>query len=330
MRDKSVTWQVSAADCNKNNHDEYQTLSDVEQTTWDDSEKLGLLTQMYHLTVCVKNDVTPDQVCHGSGFVQRVRTTTGQNCPDRTCEMRGKENHTWGVMTITTVNHVINCLGLAGKAENLTAKLHYDHEYDVCEILSGFRLIDSDKDIGDYDWCAFECHSHNFRLVTDLEECLKEYEKLQSKLYNRYKDRVGEIPVFIVGHPHGGPKKISLGTVHREREILKEVRERQEWCRYFYTNATCSGSSGSPIYMLGQRLCGYGYWFGHPHNHSGYLQKVACGCSSIGVDHYDGSMVAESGDVGAGGTGTHDTEINGTDTNDTNTHGTETNDTESI
>ncbi|XP_059177396.1 uncharacterized protein LOC131956812 [Physella acuta] len=243
LRDKSITWQNSVADCQKNNRGEYQTLADVEQKSWDDLEKLELLTQMYHLTVCLKIDVSGDRVCYGSGFVQRVRTTSGQECPDKTCELRGKENHSWGVITISTVSHVINC----GGYENLTAKLHYDHEYDVCEIISGFRQTDSDNDD---DWCAIECQSHNLRLAKELKEGLQTYEKLLKKLYNRYKDRVGDIPVFVVGHPHGGPKKISFGSLSRESEALREVRENQHWCRYFYTNATCNGSSGSHIHIL--------------------------------------------------------------------------------
>ncbi|KAK0068978.1 acidic repeat-containing protein-like isoform X2 [Biomphalaria pfeifferi] len=100
--------------------------------------------------------------------------------------------------------------------------------------------------------------------------------------------------VVIFGHPHQWAKRMSVGKTRDfisapKRKILKEVRSNQIWSLYSYGNATCEGSSGSPIFIWGQPISGLGYWFGHPHNHSGNQidedEGVYIGKSTIGVEH---------------------------------------------
>ncbi|XP_059177429.1 uncharacterized protein LOC131956838 [Physella acuta] len=148
----------------------------------------------------------------------------------------------------------------------------------------GRRLADTDKERGDNDWCFVECVTHDMDLVGKLEKTIKDFNDLQKKLYQQYKNNKEKQLVVIVSHPHGGPKRISFGhTV--EKKSLKDVRENQNWCNYSYNTATCPGSSGAYVFILGQPLCGSGYWFGHPHNHSHYTGAQLINCSSIGVDH---------------------------------------------
>ncbi|KAH9525850.1 hypothetical protein Btru_002559 [Bulinus truncatus] len=97
--------------------------------------------------------------------------------------------------------------------------------------------------------------------------------------------------VTVVGYPHGGPRRISFGKRTKPKRIQKQVRDQQEWCCYYHDAETCQGNSGSPVYILGQPVCGYGYWFGHQHNHSGYVvdKNVKVKVTSIGVDHANGA-----------------------------------------
>ncbi|KAK0043880.1 acidic repeat-containing protein-like isoform X2 [Biomphalaria pfeifferi] len=171
-----------------------------------------------------------------------------------------------------------------------------DH-IDVTNKLIGDRLIETDKDLEfENDWCAFECVVDDSELIGKLENLVNDYQKLMAELYKKSQERMYKDVnlVVIFGHPHQWAKRMSVGKTRDfasapKRKILKEVRSNQIWCRYSYDNATCKGSSGSPIFIWGQPISGLGYWFGHPHNHSGnQLDKdegVYIGKSTIGVEH---------------------------------------------
>ncbi|XP_059177393.1 uncharacterized protein LOC131956809 [Physella acuta] len=227
----------------------------------------------------------------GTGFVQRVRRKTGCPCPCGDCRKNGQGGVSeWGVVTVSTVFHVIQNQEDAGKS---TALLYNDGEGYSKKKIHGYRLLETDKDVGQNDWCAVEYVTHEKIVLDRLENDLREFEDLQGLLYSKYKRVVKDNLVVVVGHPHGRCKKVSVGTYVR-RETLKDVRDRQNWCRYLYKGAlTCEGSSGSPLLIPGQPICGFGYWFGHAHNHSktvtlksshptaGDLKSL----SSVGVDH---------------------------------------------
>uniref|UniRef100_A0A2C9L362 Peptidase S1 domain-containing protein n=1 Tax=Biomphalaria glabrata TaxID=6526 RepID=A0A2C9L362_BIOGL len=168
---------------------------------------------------------------------------------------------------------------------------------DYSKALIGDRLIETDKDLEfENDWCAFECVVDDPELIEKLETLVKDYQNLMSELYKKSQEQMYKDVnlVVIFGHPHQLAKRMSVGKTRDfasapKRKILKEVRSNQIWCRYSYDNATCVGSSGSPIFIWGQPVSGLGYWFGHPHNHSGYqpdeVEDVYIGKSTIGVEH---------------------------------------------
>ncbi|XP_013083190.2 cysteine-rich, acidic integral membrane protein-like [Biomphalaria glabrata] len=171
-----------------------------------------------------------------------------------------------------------------------------DH-IDFTNQLIGDRLIETDKDLEfENDWCAFECVVDDPELIEKLENLVKKYQKLMAELYKKSQEQMYRDVnlVVIFGHPHQWAKRMSVGKTRDfasapKRKILKEVRPNQVWCRYSYDNATCVGSSGSPIFIWGQPISGLGYWFGHPHNHSGNQidkdEGVCIGKSTIGVEH---------------------------------------------
>lgn len=246
----------------------------------------NIIQCMIHLTGMIFKDLPNDEIQFGSGFVQRIRKKKG-HCP---CGANAHhEDEEFAILTITTVNHVVSSKEVVQYATFILDFNDEDKPLEDRVKLRGLRLLDTDRDVSDkMDWCAVEFVTCNMGVVRNLEENLNTYERLQNVLYNRHKDDANKL-VVIVGHPHGGPKKVSFGEISGDavKETLKEIRDRQNWCRYNYNNViTCDGSSGSPIFIPGQPICGFGYWFGHPHNHAKALERTFLGSkSSIGVDH---------------------------------------------
>ncbi|CAL1538323.1 unnamed protein product [Lymnaea stagnalis] len=294
------SWKDMYKQCTKeNNHEEYIKVSEIAsrfpQNFREDSDLIYQIKTMADLTVRIEIPLDTKTRRNGTGFVQKIRSQKGNSCPDKTCPMNGS-CHKWAIATVTTVYHVINSKDpkkamqeeLADRAVVKVFTGEADGADEDCgKILKGFKLVDSDKEINNFDWCAFECVSHDDDVIFELEASLKIHEDMQRKTYDKYKQEDKRL-IVIVGYPHGGPKRMSYcepKTGHVNRCILKEVRDTQEWCCYSYTAATCRGSSGSPVFILGQPLCGFGYWFGHPHNHSAWRDSEKSSLSSIGVDH---------------------------------------------
>ncbi|CAG5118230.1 unnamed protein product [Candidula unifasciata] len=132
------------------------------------------------------------------------------------------------------------------------------------------------------------CVTHDLDLLTLLEDKLKEYWKLGRALKEKYRKESENLVVVVVSHPHGGPKRISVGEA-KVKDSALEVREDQDWCYYSYDAVTCEGSSGAPVYVLGRWNDGFGYWFGHSHNHSG-IDSCNCSRSTVGVDSTFGQL----------------------------------------
>ncbi|KAK0047528.1 acidic repeat-containing protein-like isoform X2 [Biomphalaria pfeifferi] len=233
----------------------------------------------------------------GSGFIHKIRRGTPTYCPCHVClEKQETKKQVYGILTVTTVIHnFVKKLAEAIKtrvfsenwdSKNTKVRLFYDEENEENKtFIYSYKLLETDKEIDiQSDWCSVECVTHDMKLVQELEAKLDKYMELQGEIYRKSKELSLNDLVIIIGHPHGGPKMISVGK-NISIEVLKEVRSYQKWCRYEYDNMTCHGSSGSPVFILGQPLCGFGYWFGHPHNHSkGLHEKAKGGCSSVGVE----------------------------------------------
>ncbi|CAL1538324.1 unnamed protein product [Lymnaea stagnalis] len=221
----------------------------------------------------------------GTGFIQRIRLEHGI-CPCHECK---DESRKFAILTVSTVVHMFSDIELDHhnrykinwnpKCVTMTLKYNYKNKYGTKKIY-GWKLLENDKDIDErMDWCCIEFVTHDLELVEELDRYVNKYQEKQATVYNKYKDEKDVNLVVVVGHPHGGIKKVSIGkkwvTFQGGKKWgtfqgLKELRDTQRWGSYNYTTPTCPGSSGSPILILGQPICGFGYWFGHPHNHAGF------------------------------------------------------------
>ncbi|CAL1544503.1 unnamed protein product [Lymnaea stagnalis] len=220
---------------------------------------------------------------HCTGFVQAVRQGIFPKCPGRMCP----ENHQNGgrgyILTVTTALHVVEKATDQCPAK---VKLSWHQDGRPHQLTAHLcSVVDTDKDCSEKDWCAVEFITHNTETVAKLKENLEEFQESQGNLYREYKRNKGDQLVIIVSYPNGGAKQLSYCPKFYKREHVKYVREDQESCRYSYGAPTSEESRGAPVFILGQPLCGYGYWLGHPHIHS--RSTGAIGHSSLGNDHVD-------------------------------------------
>ncbi|CAL1538328.1 unnamed protein product [Lymnaea stagnalis] len=257
-----------------------------------DNELCKLIKNMIKLTG--KIECQDDDDSWGTGFVQKIRFKLGK-CPCLICKGEVSEKK-FAILTVSTVVHILDDSPdredafhvVSQKIEEVGMTVHYKQERFIQ--LYGSKLLETDKDLGiERDWCCLEFVTHKLREVKKLNTILTKYQELQGKVYQRYKDG-SENLVVVVGYPspkpNPNPKQISIGKITREYEPLKEIRDGQRWGRYYYDAETDHGCSGAPILILGQPISGFGYWFGHPHNHCVGVQPDGNDrYSSIGVEY---------------------------------------------
>ena len=118
------------------------------------------------------------------------------------------------------------------------------------------RVIETNVD-GDYCWLA--CYTHNEQLVERVTELRVKRGEMRRCLDKRFEnfaaDHFDKVPVFVVGHPHGRMKYITVGSFDaREGESMT------------YDVHTCPGNSGGAVLPIGLN-CGKGRWLvSHPHS----------------------------------------------------------------
>ncbi|XP_059177395.1 uncharacterized protein LOC131956811 [Physella acuta] len=283
IREGVNTWVSTRDKCQKLDHNRYislrdfteQSLRDLDEGGLDDGKLCGLLAElikcMGKLSVYIEYPHCKHVVV-GTGFIQRIRRVN-------------REDSEMGHFTITTCVNVVRKMT---SYDEVKVVLFYDEHENEGKIRS-LKLDKIPEFDENQDWCSIECVSQDLDVVERLESCLARYEDHQKKVYQRYIDAGDEScprVVALVGYPHGMPTTVSLGHVI-QKKTLHLTRDGKDWCRYAYDTPTCPGSSGSPVFILGQPLAGFGYWFGHPHNHSrGYcgLSGEPVGFSCVGAD----------------------------------------------
>ncbi|BFZ18970.1 hypothetical protein BsWGS_22009 [Bradybaena similaris] len=281
-------------ECKKlENHKHYINICDLQQRLpgiiTNDPDFSVFITIMCSLTAMIQLSVGEDDVRCGSSFVQKVEIVRNKPCPCAECEgsaekQEGSRETQWGKVTLTTALHVLK---EEADATNCEVRLFYDSDdsRDQERIIEGLKSHSRDEK---GDWCALVCVTHDLDLLKDLDNKLKKYWTLGRSLKEKYDESDCNV-VVVVSHPHGGPKRVSVGK-GKVMDKDREVREEQNWCTYSYDAVTCAGSSGGPVYVLGRWNDGFGYWFGHSHNHSG-IDNYNFSSSTVGVDSTYGQVV---------------------------------------
>ncbi|XP_059166648.1 uncharacterized protein LOC131948937 [Physella acuta] len=118
----------------------------------------------------------------------------------------GRNYKKCAIIEVTTAFHVVRNNKDASKT---TVELFYN-DYQTrhaVKFLKGKSVKFSNRE---EDWCIFVCYTKNIKLADELNHHLKTFQKLSRKI-NRMFPGKSDLAV-IVSHPHGGPKKVSIGT----------------------------------------------------------------------------------------------------------------------
>lgn len=215
----------------------------------------------------------------GSGWVQRAGVTNrsihgGETCCCEECATSETPKTEFGHIIIFTASHVVFD---KEEAVHTTCHLFYDRG-GTPAACSGAITLSGMSSVNSYvkkDLCEMTYITHNLDLIARLEEILTSYERLHDILMHRYPSpwsdqefltsRAECVPdsevalTIIVSHPHGCSKQVSVGHYTSKRNCADGSSQ------YTYTAATCPGSSGALVYMLGRP-----YWIGwSDHVHGG-------------------------------------------------------------
>ncbi|KAI8761530.1 hypothetical protein BgiBS90_030562 [Biomphalaria glabrata] len=129
----------------------------------------------------------------------------------------------------------------------------------------------------EYDMCRLRCVTCDKNVGNKLLEMFKHMFYVWEKMWNKYNiSRSKHKFSFIVSHPHGCSKQVSVGQ-WKDRYKIGERRY-----KFTYTTCTCPGSSGANVHCL--RYNDYWMWPDPVHsgsfksglNYSGVVSLVSC------------------------------------------------------
>ncbi|RUS82119.1 hypothetical protein EGW08_010131 [Elysia chlorotica] len=178
----------------------------------------------------------PGIVRSGSGWMEKVVHRSDVPCPCSDCSRDGvTPQETWFEAVVITARHVVFN---EEEAKSTLVDLHYDTKESrkdgSMQRLQAYCFLLSE---GVEDACSLACAAH------DIKKAQLEF-PLQLTLIPSTKPNIGKTDLCVViSHPHGNPKKITLGEVKDFNPSGSEFLVR-------YDSGTCPGSSGAPVIVF--------------------------------------------------------------------------------
>ncbi|KAI8780355.1 hypothetical protein BgiBS90_019549 [Biomphalaria glabrata] len=184
--------------------------------------------------------------------------TAYTKCWCRKCEGSNSPSNVWWEFYVYTATHVVFD---AIEANHTTLRLFYD--INDSQVVSVDKVSVVDVNI-EYDFCLLNCVTCDKNLGNKLMEMWEHFKNVWRKVWNKYRaSRSKHKLTFIVSHPHGCSKQVSVGQ-WKDRLEVGEYRS-----KLTYTTCTCPGSSGAHVQCLGYR----DYWTWPDLVHNGSLKS---------------------------------------------------------
>lgn len=171
----------------------------------------------------------------GSGMIVGIEKQTCRSCPCKKCSSSKQPSPIWWRLYVLTAAHVV---GDENAASYTTLRLFFDQPISPKEILNDVQVYRKDLH---YDLCELCCLTCDSRLANNLEGMITKYKNMQMKFYDKDLKHF----CFIVSHPHGYSKQISIGSWEQTHRLGKYDHQ------YIYNTCTCPGSSGAVVHCVG-------------------------------------------------------------------------------
>ncbi|GFN96477.1 hypothetical protein PoB_002298300 [Plakobranchus ocellatus] len=206
----------------------------------------------------------------GSGWVYDIKLGAG-SCPCPGCSRSTSPSPIWYKVYIRTACHVVYD---AEESRKTMVDFFYDDENSrALGKMKTFwgKGVAAEND--DSDSCIFFFATHDQTLADQL--LLRRKQLIENQVLEHLDhSRLHPFHCFIVSHPHGQTKKISVGRVS-----LKENEMYTSPTRIDYITATCTGSSGAPVLICTIIDSFQMRWIAAPH--SQWRKEMAINQSAI-------------------------------------------------
>ncbi|KAK6980427.1 hypothetical protein BgiMline_021440 [Biomphalaria glabrata] len=187
-----------------------------------------------------------------------------KKCPCEKCRHSDNPSKVWWEILISTATHVVFDDIEAG---HTTCRLFYDDQNSPVVILDkvSIYIVNIKRDV-----CLLKHVTCDATLGTKLYKMMEQYYFLWERVRDTYRDK--SKLTFIVSHPHGCSKQVSVGQLEESFRV-REHNIKFDQTQMTYTTNTCPGSSGAKVHCLGS---------GTGHVHSGSLPSKL-NYSSVGL-----------------------------------------------
>ncbi|CAL1546045.1 unnamed protein product [Lymnaea stagnalis] len=186
-------------------------------------------------------------------------------CPCPECTNSDDPKRSWGYVYAHTAKHVVYD---DSEAKRTVVTLNYN-DPDCSE---GVKTLYGDAvtwEDGDRDWCNMTCVTHDRDVYQSLYSKERDREEQHTDINEKFW-RCKTPLAIIVSHPHGCAKQITVGQWTNRTVKFDNQESGDQMTEYTYDTPTCSGTSGAPVVLLGEKGVGREtWWYPHYHTHSG-------------------------------------------------------------
>ncbi|KAK6979217.1 RNA polymerase II-associated protein 3, partial [Biomphalaria glabrata] len=160
------------------------------------------------------------------------------------CQHSKKPSKVWWEILFNTATHVVFD---EIEAEHTSCRLFFD--------APGSPKVIVDKVVVDFvsvemDMCVLKHVTCDDTLGPRLSEIVKTRGELWDKVREEYVNLEDDKLSFIVSHPHGGPKMVSVGQLIENCKV-GEYNDNVDITKLTYSTCTCPGSSGARVRCVG-------------------------------------------------------------------------------
>ncbi|XP_013065078.2 uncharacterized protein LOC106053937 [Biomphalaria glabrata] len=199
--------------------------------------------------------------------VNKIKASTQCTCQKCVTKLQTPKKAQWELLIMSAAHVVYDDT----ESKHTSIRLFYDRKESPDVILHTDSIVNLNIE---EDRCMFKCVTCDKKLGDKLKRNLKHWESLWFSIDQKYRESKDVHKLsFIVSHPHGCRKMVSIGQwVDKQHVDLSE-----DLLKFTYRTCTCPGSSGAQVYFVGY-IGGF-----REHVHSGSFSSEGLNFSGIGI-----------------------------------------------